>query len=215
MLEALRIEHGSEEWHLFRKTGIGGSDAGAILGKSRYKSNMDVWEEKTGKKQPEDISEEAVVKYGKAAEEYLINIFELDYPEYKVEVHKDIVYRRGFMFASLDAELTDSEGRRGILEIKTNEIYSAVGIDKWDKQIPENYYVQIIHYLIVTGYEFAILKVQIKGTGANGEIEHITRHFKFFRKDIMSDIRYVYEQEYKFWQSVKAVKRPPILLPSF
>ena len=215
MLEVLRMEHGSKEWHEFRKTGIGGSDAGAILGKSRFKSNVEVWEEKTGKRQPEDISEEAVVKYGKAAEEYLIKIFELDYPEYEVETNKNVVYKRGFMFASLDAELTDSEGRRGILEIKTNEIHAAGGLQKWDKQVPENYYVQIIHYLIVTGFDFAILKVQIKGTGANGEIEHITRHYKFFRKEIMSDIRYVYEQEYKFWESVKAVKRPPRLLPSF
>ena len=115
MLEVLRMEHGSKEWHEFRKTGIGGSDAGAILGKSRFKSNVEVWEEKTGKRQPEDISEEAVVKYGKAAEEYLIKIFKLDYPEYKVEINKNVVYKRGFMFASLDAELTDSEGRRGIL----------------------------------------------------------------------------------------------------
>ena len=215
MLEVLTVEHGSPEWYSFRRTGIGGSDAGAIIGKSHFKTNIDVWEEKMGKKAPDDISDKDVVKYGKAAEEWLIKIFELDYPEYKVEVNKNIVYRRGFMFASLDAELTDKQGRRGILEIKTNEIFSGISLDKWDRQVPENYYAQIIHYLIVTGYDFAILKAQIKGKGANGEIEHITRHYKYFRKDIMSDMKYVYEQEYKFWQSVKAGKRPPRLFPSF
>ena len=32
LLEKIKLKHGSPEWISFRKTGIGGSDAAAILG---------------------------------------------------------------------------------------------------------------------------------------------------------------------------------------
>jgi predicted phage-related endonuclease len=44
--------------HEFRRTGIGGSDVAAVLGISRYKSAFQLWQEKTGQVQPEDISEQ-------------------------------------------------------------------------------------------------------------------------------------------------------------
>ncbi len=106
-LEKIKIKHGSPAWLEFRKQGIGGSDAAAILGLNPYKTNVQVWEEKTGLRVPDDISDKPNVKYGKEAEELLIKLFALDYPQYKVRINRNIVYKRGFMFASLDAELTD------------------------------------------------------------------------------------------------------------
>ena len=38
------------EWHNLRKKGIGGSDAGVIIGKNKYKNILQLWEEKTGRK---------------------------------------------------------------------------------------------------------------------------------------------------------------------
>lgn len=59
----------AEEWHKKRATqGIGGSDAACIIGKNPYKSNLTLWQEKTGKIKPEDISDKPAVKYGKEAE---------------------------------------------------------------------------------------------------------------------------------------------------
>ena len=40
-----------EEWLDIRKKGIGGSDAGAIMGKNKYKNIIDVWKDKTGRVQ--------------------------------------------------------------------------------------------------------------------------------------------------------------------
>ena len=37
-----------EEWLQARRRGIGGSDAAAVLGLSPWKSNVRLWEEKTG-----------------------------------------------------------------------------------------------------------------------------------------------------------------------
>ena len=112
--------------------------------------------------------------------------------------------------------MTDkNNGEEGILEIKTTEIYSSKDLWKWDRKIPEYYYIQILHYLIVTGKSFVVLKAQIKCLGKNGETELITRHFKFFRNELMDDMKYLYLKEREFWEKyVLTKKRPPLILPS-
>ena len=73
-----------EELVKARKNGIGGSDVSAIVGMNPYKSNVDLWLEKTGRRTPEDISEKPYVKYGNQAEHHLRELFKLDFPEYSV-----------------------------------------------------------------------------------------------------------------------------------
>lgn len=46
-----------EEWLSGRMNGIGGSDASAVVGVNPYKTNIQLFEEKTGKSIPEDISD--------------------------------------------------------------------------------------------------------------------------------------------------------------
>ena len=98
------------EWLKGRMNGIGGSDASAIVGMNPYKSNIELFEEKTGRRIPEDISEKPCVVYGKRAEAPIRELFKLDYPDYIVEHHEfrllqSIQYP--FMQASLDGNLGD------------------------------------------------------------------------------------------------------------
>lgn len=213
-LEKIKLIHGSPEWLAFRRTGIGGSDAAAILGLSPFKSNVQVWEEKTGHREPEDISDRPQVQYGKNAEDMLVKLFALDFPQYKVKQDKRTVYRRGFMFASLDAELTEKGTRaQGFLEIKTTEIHSGTALQKWDGHVPEYYYAQVLHYFVTLGWTFAWLKVQIKQTGRNEQTELITRHYPFLRRALMEDMKYLYMKEKEFWGYVERKERPPLILP--
>lgn len=215
-LEKIKLKHNSSEWFEFRKTGLGGSDAAAVLGLSPYKTNVEVWEEKVGLRVPEDISSSPNVRYGKAAEEPLVKLFALDFPTLKVRVNKNVVYRRGFMFASLDAELTDTETKAlGFYEGKTTEIHSAAALEKWDRRIPDYYYTQILHYFVVTGRSFAWCKAQIKQCGLNGETELVTRHYKYQRRELLGDLKYLYVKEKEFWGYVERKERPPLLLPNF
>lgn len=122
-------------WLKGRMNGIGGSDASAIVGMNPYKSNIDLFEEKIGRKVPEDISDKPCVIYGKLAEAPIRELFKLDYPEYQVEHHEFRILQSiqyPFMQASLDGELTDPEGRRGILEIKTTNILQSMQREKWN-----------------------------------------------------------------------------------
>lgn len=214
MLEIIKVQHNTPEWLAMRNTGIGGSDAAAILGLSPWKSNVDVWEEKVGLREPVDLDDNDAVKYGKEAEDLLIKLFALDFPQYKVNVDKTVVYRRGFMFASLDGELTDEQGCNGILEVKTTEIHSARAAAKWDEQVPQYYYVQLLHYLITTGWSFAILTAQIKDTGRNGLPRATTERYPYYRKDLSVDMAYLYRKEKEFWGYVERKERPPLLLPN-
>ena len=212
-----RIKITSEvEWLKKRQAqGIGGSEAASIVNCNPYMSNVELWEYKTGLKKREDISNKPCVKYGKQAEQYIRELFILDYPEYSVDYHEfDIIFNDEypFIFATLDGELTDQNNRRGILEIKTTEILNASQWSKWDNQIPQNYYVQILHQFIATGYKFAVLNTQIKYI-KNGKKLKMTKTYFFERSECLEDINYLLEEEKKFYKLVVDKKRPNLQLP--
>ena len=211
----MKILDSREEWLQHRSNYIGGSDASAILGMNPYRTNIELWQIKTGQLVPEDISEKPYVKYGTEAERYLRALFELDYQEYEVEYVENNMFlneKYPFAHASLDGWLTDQDGRKGILEIKTTNILQSMQKEKWNHRIPDNYYIQILHYLMVTEFDFAILKAQLKYE-FGGEIYMQTRHYKVERADVEEDIKYLESSERKFWKNVQDKKRPALILP--
>lgn len=202
-----------------KETVFGGSDAAVIVGKNPYKTTIDLWEEKLGIKEAEDISDKPYVQYGTNAEEYLRELFKLDFPKYQVSHEEYSIIRHPeypFLFASLDGQLVNKEtGELGILEIKTSEILKSMQKEKWKDGIPDNYYCQVLHYLYVTGYSFAILKAQLK-YNYDGDIKLETRHYYIDRKEVEDDIKYLSEKEIEFWNNfVIPKKQPPLLLPEF
>jgi len=211
------IPDSRDEWLANRVKIIGGSDASAILGMNPYKTNIEVWQEKTGKTTPEDISGKPYVKYGIEAEEPLIALFALDYPQYNVnsnKVYKVFLHDKyPFIGGTLDGELTENEtGRQGVLEIKTTEILNSMHREKWNEKLPDNYYIQVLHYLLATGWDFAILKAQLK-TVYDGDIRLNTRHYFIERNEVEGDLNYLLTKEIEFWKYVERGKKPPLVLP--
>ena len=51
-----------EEWLQLRHSGIGASECSAIVGMNPYMTNIELWEYKTGLKEPEDIGDKPYVK---------------------------------------------------------------------------------------------------------------------------------------------------------
>ena len=205
-----------EEWLQARKNHIGGSDASACVGLNPYKDNVQLWEEKMGLRIPQDISDKEYVQYGTEAEMHLRGLFALDYPQYRVLYEENNMFVNSdypWMHASLDGELVDEEGRHGVLEIKTTNILQSMQYEKWNDRIPDNYYCQILHYLAVTGYEFVVLKAQLKSW--KGDVLHIeTRHYFIERKDVEEDIRELVRAERRLWECVVSGKRPDLILPA-
>ena len=207
-----------QAWLEERKKGIGGSDASAIVGMNPYKPNIALWEEKTGRVIPEDIGDKPYVKYGVDAEFHLRELFKLDYQQYEVDYEEFKIHKNEqhpFIFATLDGELTDIEtGERGVLEIKTTNILQSMQKEKWNDKIPDNYYIQILHQLLATGFDFAILKAHLRSDWGN-EVRISTKHYTIRRTEVEQDLKFLFEKEIHFWNEyVLKDKRPNLILPN-
>ena len=204
-----------DAWLKARTSYIGGSDAACIVGANPWKSNLRLREEKTGRRKADDLGENKLVRYGVNAEGYLRALFQLDYPDYKVfyQDHNMWVNERyPFAHASLDGWMQDSK-RKGILEIKTATISSAAHKAQWEDQIPQNYFIQILHYFAVTEMDFAILKAQLKYEIEGKEPFLQTRHYRINREDVEADIEYLMQKEKEFSRYITEDRQPPLILP--
>ena len=204
-----------QEWLNGRMNGIGGSDASAVVGMNPYKSNIELFEEKTVRRIPDDISQKPYVVYGKNAEEHIRELFKLDYPEYHVEHHEYRILqsiRYPFMQASLDGELEDVSGRKGILEIKTTNILQSMQYEKWKDRIPDNYYIQVLHYLLVTGYQFVVLRAHLRSDWGTDKRTTV-KHYFIERDEVEDDLDMLLKEEIKFWKYVDSGRKPPLILP--
>ena len=204
-----------EEWLKARSGRIGGSEAAAAVGLNPYMTNTQLWEIKTGRRHPEDISYKPYVRYGHNAEPYLRELFALDHPQYMVGYDENNLFvndRYPWAHASLDGYLVDDDDRFGILEIKTTNILQSMQKEKWNNRIPDNYYLQVLHYMMVMEADFAVLKAQLKYNYST-DVFLQTRHYMIEREDVEEDIRLLIEKERDFWQMVKTGIRPPTILP--
>ena len=204
------------QWLQGRSKRIGGSDAASIIGLNPWRSNLELYEIKAGIKEQEDISSETAVKYGTEAEQYLRELFKLDYPQMRVGYKPDNLWTNTeypWAHASLDGWMVDPQGRRGVLEIKTTTIQNAQMKEKWRDKIPNYYYAQVLHYLAVVNADFAILKAQLKYDLASEEPFCMVKHYRIERADVIEDITYLMEQEARFAECVENMTPPPLVLP--
>ena len=135
----------NHEWLALRKTGIGGSDAGAVCGLNPYSSPMKLFYDKTSD-EIEELDNEAV-RQGHDLEDYVAQRF-MEATGLKVR-RSNFMYRSTeypFMIADVDRLVV---GEDAGLECKTASAYNA---DKWkDGKIPLHYVMQCYHYMAVTG----------------------------------------------------------------
>lgn len=205
-----------EEWLKARGNTVGGSDASAIVGMNPYKTNEELWLEKTGQAIPEDISGKSYVEYGTKAEPLLRELFKLDFPEYQVFYEENNLFlndKYPWGHYSADGWLIDQKGRKGILEIKTTEILQSMQKEKWNQRIPDNYYIQCLHGLMIMEADFVLLKAQLKTVF--GGVPYIqAKHYLIERSDVEADIRYLIEEEKRFYHCIKTGRKPNLILPN-
>lgn len=181
-----------EQWRELRREGIGGSDASAIVGMNPYVSPFSLYMDKVGLL-PEKEDNEAM-RQGRDLEEYVASRFRevmeqrgtpkktkqcgymLQHPEYP------------WMLANVDRLIV---GENAGLECKTT---SVMNLKKFKNgEFPEQYYVQCVHYLAVTGADRWYLAVLILNQG-----------FKYFviERD-ENEIAALIEEEKAFWEKVQ------------
>jgi putative phage-type endonuclease len=184
------------EWLLERTKGIGGSDAGVILGLNKYRTAFELWLEKTGQVEPQEVDNEAIY-WGNEMENVVAKEFEKRTGK-KVR-RSNFMYshqKNSFIKANVDRLVV---GESAVLECKTASAFLA---KEWENdEIPDTYLIQVQHYLGVTGKEKGYIAVLIGGN-------------RFVWKEIERDeelITMIFNAEKDFWEHHVIAGVPPAL----
>lgn len=150
------------EWLKLRRQGIGGSDAGAVCGLNPYVSPMDVYADKIGAADNEDMDSEAM-REGRDFEEYVAKRF-TEATGLKVR-RANVMYgstEHPFMLADVDRLVVGKENGLVGLECKTASPYTAA---RWeDGMVPPHYLAQCCHYMAVLNAKAWYIAVLIYGS---------------------------------------------------
>lgn len=160
-----------EERLLARRAGLGGSDIGAMLGLSKYRTPGDVWLEKTGRAPGQE--ETLQMRFGTYAEEFVAQEYcaktgqavqrftkMLHHPTAPVLGNVDrLVVPAGAKVASHKGEVRTDK----LLECKTASAFAAYNADEWGDEgtdaVPMSYLIQCATYMALTGCNYADLAV--------------------------------------------------------
>ena len=215
-LEILHFEN-REEWIKARDgiKGIGGSDAAAACGMSRRKTKTQLWNEKTGRAKPKDLSGVDYVQMGVRTEGPMRDLFAALHPELIVAHFPfDIYFQEElpWCFATLDGMLTDrATGEKGVLEIKKFDVSRRDDWKQWDGRVPDEYFCQVMHQLAATGYSFSYLWALLRHGDGNCSL----REYYFPREEHEDDIGELLKLESDFMGFLKSGRVPsvPLTLP--
>lgn len=181
-----------------RKEFIGGSDIGAVLGISPWKTPLQLWMEKVGEVEPADLSDNEAVEMGTELEETVARMFTKRTgkavrraPGYYT--HKEYP----FMRCQVDRLVT---GTDELLECKTASLWKEK--DWSGEEIPATYIAQVQWQMMITGRPTGWIAVLIGGQ-------------KFVWKELKADKEFhemMVEKAKQFWQMVQDRVAPMAIL---
>jgi putative phage-type endonuclease len=179
-----------------RKGYIGGSDIAAAMGVSRWKTPLQLWSEKTGKVEPEDLSDNEAVEMGIELEETVARLFTKRTGMKVRRAPKNYKHPdHDFMRCQVDRLV---EGTDELLECKTANAWKA---KEWEgEEIPTEYILQVQWQLMITGRSVGHIAVLIGGQ-------------KFLYKKLKADFEMFDELEgaaIKFWDMVQDAVAPAV-----
>lgn len=184
-----------EEWLRWRTKGIGGSDVSVIAGVNPFRSIFQLWLEKTGEVEPEE-TENDNTHFGNVLEPVVKREFSKR-TGLKVRAKRALLQSEEypFMLADLDGVIYEN-GKMNLFEAKTASAYKQ---EIWEKGIPEEYVLQVQHYMAVTGAEKTYLAALVGGNRF---------YWKVVRRDEQK-IAEIIALEKAFWEeNVLAGKEP-------
>jgi len=189
-----------DEWLTVRKQGIGSSDAASAVGLNPYKSQLELWMEKTGrdanlpKVDPKDQS--SPMYWGNLLESIVAAHYTMRSGHKVRRINAVLQHpKEPWMLANIDREVTGAPDVQ-ILECKTAGFH---GSFLWRDGVPEYIQLQVMHQLSVTGKQCADVAVLI--CGQDLQIHRIQRDEAMITKLI--------ELERAFWHYVETDTPPP------
>jgi putative phage-type endonuclease len=180
-----------EQWLDWRREGIGGSDAPAIMGVSPWATAYEKWEEKVwGKRQADNSSK----RFGRDTEEASRREFEDLMGLRMVPVNVQNT-KESWLRASLDG--LDLNGDKVVEIKKANKEDHAIALTD---RVPEKYYPQCQHILKVTGKD-GMFYFSSPADGSSGKIVEVARDSQYIDQLLTP-------KEKEFWEQVTTNKAP-------
>lgn len=179
------------EWLQARRTGVGGSDAAAVVGLSKWRTPLAVYMDKIGQGVP--VPENEAMRWGKILEPVVRQEYANHTGRTILQPEKIIRHpKHEFMIASLDGFTADER----VVEIKTSR--TGDGWGEAEDDIPTDYLMQVQHYMAVTGYTVTDIAVLIGGA-----------EFRIYEVPADEELQGILiEREAAFWQRVEQEKPP-------
>jgi putative phage-type endonuclease len=195
----------TKQFHEERATGIGGSDAAAIMNMSKWSTPLDVYMEKVGLTEPKEPNE--VMEWGKILEPLIVQAVEEQF-DVIVDPHLDKdgnekLWREGVAIAHIDGTflMNTDEGvfETVLLECKTVNPFSfKLEWNPETNQVPYEYFCQVQHYMFVTGLKKCLLAAWVDRT----------MHY-FWINFSEEFVEVMIQKEQEFWEKHVELKIPP------
>ena len=189
-----------DEWLTVRRQGIGSSDAAAAVGLNPYKSQLQLWMEKTGRDGAlpvVDPNDDQSPMYWGTLLEPIVAAHYTRRSGHRVRRVNAVLQHpeHSWMLANIDREVVGASDVQ-ILECKTAGIH---GARLWRDGVPEYVQLQVMHQLAVTGKQAADVAVLLGGQ----ELQV----FRIERDDTL--IAQLITLEQQFWGYVERDQEPP------
>lgn len=181
-----------DEWLQHRQKSIGGSDASSIIGLNPLSSPYTVWADKLGKIPPKEDNE--AMRQGRDLEFYVAERF-CEATGKKVRRENHILINPDYPFAHANVDRM-VVGEDAGLECKTT---SALNMKNFKNgAFPDTYYVQCVHYMMVTGCKKWYLAVLV-----------LNKDFMVFEIERdEEEIEALAKSEAEFWKLVEEKTSP-------
>ena len=172
-----------EQWLDLRKKSVGGSDAGSCVGMNPWKDRLTLWADKKG--MLPEVEDNERMRLGRDLEQYVADRF--------MEATGKKVQRTSFMYCHDDYDFITAHidrvvvGENAALECKTISENSKYDLE--NGEIPQQYYCQCQHYMMVLDYDYMYIALLKFGRGLY--IHKIERN--------QADIDELLKAEVEFW----------------
>ena len=193
MIREIRYKDHEEWLALRRQLGIGGSEAGAVMGLDPYKSPYTLWAEKTGR--IPEFAGNLTTRVGSYLEELVARLW-CEETGKKVRRRNAIVVNDDYpcAFADVDRMVV---GENALLECKTTSSLPVMRSVRGG-EFPDRWYCQMMHYLMVTGCDRAYLAVLVNSR----------EFYSFVLERDEEEIRILADAEATFWRQVQTDTPP-------
>lgn len=188
----------TEQQKINRRKAIGGSDVPIIMGYSSFKTPAQLWMEKRGQLEFDDVQSPQAY-WGTMLEDLVRQEFIKRNNVYVEQPDTVIHPKYNFLQGNLDGFVLNDNA---VLEIKTANAFNAHEWGQEGQEIPQRYILQIAFYCMLKNASKAYCVVLIGGQDY--------REYVYHRNEWLEDE--ILEACLKFWDMVQSGEQPPAQL---